>query len=288
MVVVCSFFAAGTAAVAADSPNAVAVHKRALPAAATVWCLANPKLFGIAAEAFGFEVGDAVDPEQFTRHGKDISLLQWAASENDDNVLDFEQACEAAFVASSPSGGDLAQRHFIAEELQKLDESEAGSDSDRDSESGLIGVLVGAVLAGAGGLITNHRRANHDDADRLRELDAEFQSALKAHSYQWDVPTEQSARLCATVLKDALGEWMARGGSEDIAAAQQELEKMLGNDPPCIGKPEGNAPDQKRQSGVELRQGADLVHRHVAAVADKVGRFRRLRGRELESPKSNS
>jgi hypothetical protein len=272
---------------AAAAANAVSRHPD-LPAAVTVWCLANPERFGVAARAFGMETGEESDPKAFIRGGKGIFLSEWATSDEEGDIDDFDRACRTAFIAFRHAGVGLAL--YGLEPGQLAEALEGDSSSGDDLLSGAGGVVIGAVLTGLGGAVAGRRRAHQDDAEELRRFDAEFQSALELHVVDpTNVDAARQARVRARVLRDAVREWTPRGlaqvmpkglDEKEVRDAEGLLGELLDGGPPRIGSLRHGTADELEEDANTLLSKAARLHVHVAKVADQVSKV--LRGAERE------
>jgi hypothetical protein len=257
-----------------------------LPAAATVWCLAKPKRLAEAALGLGIEVGHATTGTSFAFAGTEGTASDWALSSDKTASADFERACKTAFVAFRHAGVGLALYGLAPGELAHALEGESGESFIEEAAVGLIGVVAGAGLTGLGGLGAARIRSHHADAEELRRLDAEFGTAFECHlADRDDEEAMKAARLNARLLRDAIGEWTREERAKATTAEVEEEEesktlrvigRLLDGEAPKIGN--FNPNDQVQVN--RLRTRAAQVHRGVAVIAARVGKFTRLGARK--------
>jgi hypothetical protein len=283
----CAFLcaAAALAALSAPSPargdSPVANHPE-LPAAATVWCLAEPARLAEAARGLGVDVGNATAGTSFAFAGTKGDAAKWALSADEAAASDFARACRTAFVAFRHAGIGLALYGLAPGQLAQALESDDSNGLDEELLSGAGGVLLGAILAGLGGLGAAHIRVNRADAQELRQLDAEFRNAFERHvADKDDVVAMRDAQLSARLLRYAVAEWapgrvaqaIPKGvPAKEVEATVAALNKLLdgeGSEPPRIGDFEPGEIDL-------LRSWASEAHDHLAKAAAGVGSIARL------------
>lgn len=246
-------FSSGTAAAA---PSAVSLHQPDLPAAATVWCLHNPRTFAVAAKAIGLQVGERPKYEKFNRpNGRAISIEEWAESSMPEDVQDFNAACLPAYEAFGPSGGSGGSGGVSDEEWFGL-------------VSALAGALVGAAAATGGSAGIERFRSRRQDGSQLRKLSRDLLGAIGNLAENPSAATVDVAGVRAHTLGIALDEWQACCPDE-ARKAQALLKTLLGAGAPSINNPTGNDPEAK-----EIRKWARQIDAHVAAVARRISRFR--------------
>ena len=253
-----------------------------LNAAVTVWCLANPERLRVAAQGLGMNVGDEKD--EFTIDGPRepaVFANQWAERGNHEDSANFERACRIAFIAFRHAGVGLALYGLKPGQLAEALEGSSGGGLDDEMLSGAGGVLIGVALTGAGGALMGRRRAHKDDAEELRRLDAELQTALAFHfGDPTDEKASNQAQVRARELLTAIEEWRPRRerkapkGIEEtnVTVAADILKTMLCKEVGVgIGcERRGKAEDQ-REDVKKLRDGATALYLSVSKVAEEVG-----------------
>lgn len=230
----------------------------------------------------GVSIGNATAGESFAFASTEGDATEWALSADEAAASDFARACRTAFVAFRHAGIGLALYGLAPGQLAQALESNDSSGLDEELLSGAGGVLLGAILAGLGGLGAAHIRVNRADAQELRQLDAEFRNAFERHSADKDDPEAmRDAQLSARLLRYAVAEWapgrVARAIPKGVPAQEVEatlaaLNKLLdgeGGTPPRIGNFKPDEIDR-------LRGWASEAHDHLAKVAAGVGSIARL------------
>jgi hypothetical protein len=257
---------------AAATANAVDLHSSALPEPITVWCLGNAPEVRVAANGLGMRVDIEEGNPDFRFPGGQGDVYEWASSTNEEAVQAFDSACR------------LAYRAFSRSEVRP---DESGSLVD--SQAGLIGAIVGAVLTALFGVLTGARRKRIDshekDADELTDLSDQLRVAMERY-IQPGHPDDarEEARVTASVLCNLVGEWRKYdGGSKDATAAQRYLRKILDDPAPKIGNLGANA-QERTQGGQLLMEDVGTIHSRVGVLAKRVRRFGRLKEREANPP----
>lgn len=199
------------------------------------------------------------------------SLYKWASSDNQEAIEAFDSACQLAFQAFSRSEA-------------RVEESE----SLLESESGIVGALVGGGIAIAVAFGVERRRSREEDEDELIQLSNQLQGAVGRY-IQAGHPAlaEEEARASGRALYNLLGEWKKYDGShKNITSAQQMLSNILAEDDDAPLPRIGNLGEESEQEhyGKLLLGIAASIHMHVVDAAHRIGRFRRMARRKPVPP----
>jgi hypothetical protein len=265
---------ASPAASAATDTSAVKIHEESseLPGRVTVWCLGNEVEFATAARALGIEfdekpLGGKIN---FTQPGGEKGdLYRWAANTSAPALAAFDSACRLAYEAFSRSEA-------------RPDESE----SLLESQSGLVSVIVGALIAGASGAVGRFWGTRKAEARELTTLSGRLREAIQRFTVGgFERAAAQEAEIRAQSLRAVLKEWegLDDGRSTEVATAIDRIDALLGEsakeDKDAIQSVYDDGVDPET-IGVSLNETADEIHALVTSASRRVESPFRLRQRK--------